>query len=134
THSRLVCSHMNRTFTLIIGSIFFIGLIGFAWFFTPNEAAAPEPANEPTAYENATQGYALSYPSDLAILEYAPDMATIGRPLGGGIDGVVDVRTVTIEGLPGETPAMAAARELANLCAADGPGSSFSCTGVDRVG
>ncbi len=32
---------MNRTFTILIGIIFLIGLAGFTLFFTPNEPSPP---------------------------------------------------------------------------------------------
>lgn len=120
---------MNRTLTILICIAFVIGVAGFAWNFKANEqAAVPE-----IAYENAEQGYALAYPEGLDILEYTDDMASIGHLIEGSIASVADVRVQTIEGKEGESFTDAAVRELANLCAADGPDSSFSCTQVTRV-
>lgn len=91
----------------------------------------PAPVADKT-YRNDAHGYEVTYPGTLDILEYTPDMATIGRLTDGGIDGVVDVRVAVIIGEPGESFIEAAVRNLANLCAADGPDASFSCTGVER--
>jgi hypothetical protein len=127
---------MNRTFTIIIGIIFLVALLGFAAFFVPNtpkEEASPEAAQDLRMYENAAHGFSITYPATLDLLEYTPDMAAIGTQIPDGIDGVVDVRVMIVMGEPGESYEDALARELANLCAADGPDSSFSCTGVART-
>lgn len=120
---------MNRILSILISLVFVIGVAGFAFNFKAN---APTEVPK-TAYENTTNGYSLSYPESLQILEYTPEIASIGHLIEGGIESVVDIRVETIEGKPGESFTDAAVRELASLCAADGPTSSFSCTGVDRV-
>ena len=122
---------MNRTFTILIGIIFLIGVAGFLYFLTPN--APQEEVQEVTAYENADHGFSLSYPSSLDIIEYTDDMAAIGTLIEGGIASIAEVRVQIVEGAPGESFAEAAARDLANLCAADGPDGSFSCDGIDSV-
>lgn len=124
---------MNRTFTILIGIIFLIGVAGFLYFLTPNSSSVEERADNQIAYENTDHGFSLSYPASLDILEYTDDMASIGTLIEGGIRGDVDVRVQIIEANAGESFADAAARDLANLCAADGPDESFSCTGVDSV-
>jgi hypothetical protein len=127
---------MNQIFTLIIGALFLIAVAGFVVFLVPNQPQEnTEVPVEETAveYRNIDHGYALSYPSDLSLLEYTPDMATIGYPIEGGITGVADVRVALVIGESGESFTDAAARELADLCAADGPESSFACTGVSRI-
>jgi hypothetical protein len=124
---------MNRTFTIIIGLLFLFALAGFAYFFTPNEAAAPEDIATTKEYRNEAHGFALAYPTSLSVLEYTPEIATIGTPIESGIDGVAEVRVMTIEGEPGQSFMEAAARDLKSLCAADGPDASFSCTGTDSV-
>ena len=117
---------MNRT--ILIGIVFLIGVAGFLYFLTPNTPATEEASLH--QYANADHGFSLSYSADLGIVEYTPDMATIGHPIEGGIDGVADVRVMILMGEPGESLQDTAARELADLCAADGPSGSFSCTGV----
>ncbi|HEY0947927.1 MAG TPA: hypothetical protein VGE53_00335 [Candidatus Paceibacterota bacterium] len=122
---------MNRTFTILIGIVFLIGVLGFLYFLTPNQPTpAPEAQTEASAYTSDAHGFSLSYPENLSILEYTDDMASIGTPIEGGIDSVADVRAMVLVGEPGESLQDTAARELANLCAADGPTGSFSCTGV----
>lgn len=125
--------YMNRTLTIVIGTLFLFALGGFMFFFTPNTPASPADTSATTPYENQANGFSLAYPSDLGILEYTPEMATIGRLTDGGVDGVADVRVMIVEGTPGASFTDAAVRDLASLCAADGPTSSFSCTGIDRV-
>lgn len=122
---------LNRILSVAICIVFVIALGGFIFNLKAN-APAPEEVPE-TAYENADHGYALAYPADLDILEYTDDIASIGHLIEGGIDSVADVRVQVIEGKEGESFTDAAVRELANLCAADGPDSSFSCTGVSRL-
>lgn len=126
---------MNRTFTILIGIVFLIGVLGFLYFLTPNQPI-PVPETETTevnTYTSDAHGFSLSYPENLSILEYTDDMASIGTLIEGGIDSTADVRAMVLIGEPGESLQDTAARELANLCAADGPTASFSCTGVKSV-
>lgn len=127
---------MNHTTQTILGTLVVIGFVMGALYLY--EGSAKDQAAEDmhpaatTEYRNADHGYTLSYPADLAILEYTPDMATIGRKTEDGIEGVADVRVAVIEGEPGESFVEAAARDLSELCAADGPRASFSCTGIEH--
>lgn len=123
---------MNRTFTILIGIIFLIGVAGFLYFLTPNQPVATPAADTTTwnAYSNVDHGFSLSYPEALSLLEYTDDMASIGTPIEGGIASVADTRVMILVGEPGESLQDTAVRELADLCAADGPTGSFSCTGV----
>lgn len=125
---------MNRILTVGICIVFVIALAGFAISFTPNESlpVAEQPTTM-TPYEDRNNGYALAYPAGLDILEYTDTQAAIGTLIEGGIDGIVDVRIEVIEGKPGETLVDAAARQLRNLCDADGPASSFSCVSLESV-
>jgi len=124
---------MIRTLLTLGSIIAIIALIIVAVGHYDRETSeVPAPVTETKEYRNTEHGYALVYPGDLDILEYTPDMATIGRLIEGGIEGVVDVRVAVILGEPGESFIEAATRNLANLCAADGPDGSFSCTGVER--
>ena len=124
---------MNRILSIVFSGLFIIAVIGFIVMFKPNEPLSPEQiATEATAktYENSLHGFSLAYPEELNILEYTPEIATIGTLTEGGIDGVVDIRVETIEGQPDESLTEAAARQLSLLCAADGPTQSFTCTGL----
>lgn len=124
---------MNRILSIVFSGLFIIGVVGFIVMFKPNEPLSPEEmATEATAktYENSLHGFSLTYPEELNILEYTPEIATIGIAVEGGIDSIADVRVETIEGQPGESLTEAAARQLSRLCDADGPDQSFTCTGL----
>ena len=124
---------MNRTTSVILSIIGVIVLVTIAVYaFEKNKAVETPAAASTEAYQNTDHGYSLSHPGELDILVYTPDMATIGTLTEGGIDGVADVRVAIIQGEPGETFMAAASRSLADLCAADGPEASFTCTGLDR--
>lgn len=126
---------MNHTTQTILGTLIVIGFVMGALFLyerSEKNQAVVEPSTAPKTYQNPDHGFTLSYPHTLDILEYTDDMAAIGTLIEGGIASVVDVRVVIIQGAPGESFTEAAARNLAELCAADGPDTSFSCTGMER--
>lgn len=112
-----------------IVAVIALALVAVAFYERSKE---PVPSVATKEYRNTDHGYALSYPGTLDVLEYTSDMATIGRLIDGGIEGVADVRVAIITAEPGESFIDAATRNLAGLCAADGPEASFSCTGVER--
>ena len=126
---------MNHTTQTILGTLIVIGFVMGALFLyersEKNEAVA-EPSTTAKTYQNSDHGFTLSYPTTLDILEYTDDMTSIGTLIEGGIASAVDVRVVIIQGEEGESFIDAAARNLAELCAADGPDTSFSCTGIER--
>lgn len=126
---------MNHTTQTILGVLVVIGIaMGALFFFERSKKEETlEQVNAPKEYRNSDHGFSLTYPATLDILEYTDDMAGIGTLIEGGIASVVDVRVAIIQGEPGESFMEAAARNLSDLCAADGPGSSFTCTGVDRT-
>lgn len=99
----------------------------------PLSTSEEAPAAGTQTYENADYGYAVSYPESLAVREYAGGNTAFGTEEGELFLGAAEVRVITVEGAAGESLQEAAARELSNLCAADGPGQSFSCTGVAQV-
>lgn len=79
-------------------------------------------------YTNSVYKYELSYPSKFDIKEYADDIAAIGTVTKDAVDAVADVRVITAQGEAGQTMQDAVADQLKNLCAADGPNESLSCT------
>lgn len=124
---------MNRTTSVILSILAVIILVTVAvYMFEQSEQTPVSEEVSLNTYQNTDHGYTLTYPGTLDILEYTPDMATIGTRTEGGIDGIADVRVAIIQGNPGETFMAAASRSLATLCDADGPESSFTCTGLDR--
>ncbi|MBP9757254.1 MAG: hypothetical protein KBD06_01505 [Candidatus Pacebacteria bacterium] len=81
-------------------------------------------------YKNSVHKYELSYPAELDVKEYTDDIATIGIVSDEAVDGRADIRVITAQGEAGQTLQDAVADQLKNLCAADGPTSSLSCTGT----
>ncbi len=79
-------------------------------------------------YQNSLYGYELMYPSNLDVKEYNDDNVVFGIVSGDSVDGYAEVRIVTAQGEAGQTMQDAVADQLKNLCAADGPSASFSCT------
>jgi hypothetical protein len=95
------------------------------------------PLETPTAsasYISGEFGYSLSYPADLTYREYAGGDVVFGREEGESMNAVAEVRILTVAGAPGQSFIDTVGAELATLCAADGPDTSFSCTGVEEVG
>jgi len=126
---------MNHTTQTILGTIVVIGFVMGALFLFENSQKNTTPAETASVsktYQNLDHGFTVTYPTELDILEYTDDMAGIGHLIEGGISSIVEVRVVIIQGKPGESFVEAATRNLSDLCAADGPNTSFSCTGVDR--
>ncbi len=117
---------MIKTYIWIL--VILAGFIAALWWFTKDGTTMPP---QMAQYQNAAAGYELSYPSDLQIKEYTPQIVTIGHIDGEMVQSVADVRTMTIAGESGVSFDDAVVRELTNLCAADGPDQSFSCTGVE---
>lgn len=124
---------MNHTTQTILGVLVVIGFVmGALYLYERSEKNQPiESAGAAMKeFRNASHGYTLSYPEDLDLVEFTDDMASIGHLIEGGVASVAEVRVAIIQGNPGETFVDAARRNLADLCAADGPDSSFSCTGL----
>ncbi len=84
--------------------------------------------SEGKTYKNSVNNFELTYPADLDVKEYNDDMATIGVVSDDAVDGKADIRVITAQGEAGQTMQDAVADQLKNLCAADGPESSLSCT------
>ncbi|HVU80190.1 MAG TPA: hypothetical protein VHD37_02390 [Candidatus Paceibacterota bacterium] len=118
-----------KTTLWIAGAV--IVLVG--GFFALNHFIYTQKQAGTLMYQNAQYGYALSYPDTLQVKEYTPEDTVFGIITGDMVEGVAEARVMTIAGSPGESFDQALARELENLCAADGPRSSFSCTGVETT-
>lgn len=119
----------------LILAVILVIFSGIAYFVTRPSANAPEsiPEELTATYENSEYGYAVSYPGSLAVREYAGGNTAFGTEDGDAFSEVAEVRLVAVSGNEGESLQEAAARELANLCAADSTTQSFSCTGLDRI-
>ena len=79
-------------------------------------------------YKNSVYKYELTYPSQFDIKEYTDDIASIGIIAKDAVDGRADIRVITAQNEAGQTMQDAVADQLKNLCAADGPSASLSCT------
>lgn len=109
-------------------------LVGGYYLVTRDSTDAVSDESIMTAqYANEEFGYSVSYPDTLTVREYAGGNAAFGTEDGDMFTGAAEVRFITISATPGDTLQEAAARELANLCAADSTTESFSCTGLDRI-
>lgn len=121
-----------KTYLLIaLGLIVVIALAVYVFPRTTTDTTRV--TEELRTYQNAEFGYAVSYPARLTYREYSGGNVMFGTEDEEVMNGVAEVRVVTISANEGEDLQTAAARELQNLCAADGPTASFSCTGVERV-
>lgn len=86
-------------------------------------------ANE-SVYENSVHGYSLVYPDTLDIREYGDENAVIGTIEPDMVQGRAEIRILNVQGEAGQSLHQAVVEQLKNLCAADGPSASFSCTGI----
>ena len=123
---------MDRTSTIVLGLIFLIGVAGFLIFLKPNDLSTPDHVESAQTYENTVHGFSLSYPSNYSHVAYTPDIATIGHVSEEGVTGVAEARTFIVDDVPGESLTETVIKQLAMLCAADGPTGSFSCSDVSR--
>jgi len=119
-----------RYVALFFLGLLFIGLVIFG-YFTPLPFSSDSEKAETSTYRNDVYEYTVTVPEGLDIKEYLPENVVFGHIEGDMVDGVVEVRAMTVRGQSGETFLDAVARELANLCAADGPNASISCTGIE---
>jgi hypothetical protein len=119
-----------RHFALIVLGLFFIGLVVFGYLMPfPFDEQAQEVGEQ--SYRNDVYEYTVTVPEGLDIKEYLPENVVFGHIDGEMVAGVVELRAMTIRGQAGETFLDATTHDLANLCAADGPNASISCTGIE---
>jgi len=114
---------MKKLFTLLvlIAAVIALGVI-----LSPGDDATTTPNENTTqTYHNSVYGYSLIYPRDLQLEEYSPDNASFGS--------TAEVRVVSITGTPGTQFIDAVTEHMSMLCAADGPQTSFNCTGAGQV-
>lgn len=74
---------MNRIFTIIIGSIFLVGLVGFAYNFTPNTAVAPGTPIPSAPAETGTTPLPSSTDVSVYVSENISTLSTEPEVLGG---------------------------------------------------
>jgi hypothetical protein len=99
---------------------------------TPEEEASAE--NGTTVYNNPTYGYSLNVPAGYETLEYTAEIVAVGTPIEDGFDAVANVEVMTpFEDVGEQTFEEFVFNRAMNLCAADGPGMSISCTAVEST-
>lgn len=120
---------------VIVAIVILAGALYYYWgklVPTSTDNDRSEKSTEQMISYTNSHGFSLAYPATLDKHEYNNEDVVFGHVSGDAVDGVVEVRVVDLAGEPGETLIEAASRELMNLCAADGPQSSFYCTKVER--
>lgn len=118
---------------IIVGSIITLAVVLIAWTFLRQPSTAQPEQTELRGYQNTVNGYSLLYPSSLQQKEYSPDNVVFGHISKEQVEGVVEATIMNVEGEVGKTYEDTVGTQLMNLCAADGPTSSFSCTRVEQV-
>jgi hypothetical protein len=81
-------------------------------------------------YTNSVHAFSLLYPHQLDVREYGDDNAVFGNISADTIAASAESRIITVQGQAGQSLDEAVSEQLQNLCAADGPSQSFSCTGM----
>jgi len=114
-------------------------IAGIALEYAHRHSSRPAAPGAPAAaamktYTNTTYGYSLSYPASLSVEEYPNGDAVIGDITDQNVNGVAETHVLSLSNTPSNVSdndfVQAAAKQLANYCAADGPTGSFSCAGV----
>lgn len=119
-----------RYVALTFLGLIFIGLLIFG-YFAPFPFPKASPHAEAGTYRNDVYEYSVIVPDGLDTKEYLPENVVFGHIEGDSVEGIVEARAMTVRGQAGETFLDAVGRDLANLCAADGPNASISCTGIE---
>lgn len=128
---------MNKILPVLVIILILAGLGGILYFSTQNSAQLVSqtenpPQDERRVYQNETHGYSLSLPGTLDIREYSPDNVVFGQVEVEEVNGVVEARVIEVQGQAGRSIQEVVSDQLITLCAADGPTTSFSCTGVEQ--
>ncbi|MDB5238981.1 MAG: hypothetical protein JWO00_316 [Candidatus Parcubacteria bacterium] len=135
---------MKKYAFLTIVGLVIIGAVLYAFLHATKSSvqsplAAEEQSNgQATAsttkiYKNGTYGFTLAYPAALQEKAYGQSDVVFGNITGENVQGVAEAQVMIVQGNAGETFGQAAARELKNLCDADGPTTTFSCTAVEKI-
>jgi hypothetical protein len=125
---------MNKILLIPLTAVILILLGGSYWVSRNRDSVEMAQLNTETSlYTNEAYAYSVEYPADLQVQEYGDESVTFGRIDGEMVDGQADVRILTFESEPGQSFQEVAGVQLMNLCAADGPNETFSCTDVTSV-
>lgn len=121
----------KKPIAVILIVIIVVWFLVYFFSMRANNSSKIEEASAHT-YINSVHGFSLSYPSSLQSKEYLDTDVVFGHISGENVDGVVDARVMTVEGEAGKTLLDVVSSQLINLCAADGPSITFSCTKVSQ--
>lgn len=106
---------------IIIGACIVLLMGGFYVLSTTDTTEAPvEHTETNNIYTNSFHGYSLQYPAGTNVTETSSESVTFGNE--------VEASIVNIEGEAGQSWQDVATDYLINMCAADGPTGSFTCT------
>lgn len=123
---------MDTKKTILIVLVLIILLALFGWL--GNRTSEPQTTVEETkTYQNEAFGYSLSYPRNFDEQEYSLDNVVFGNVTDESVDGVAEARIITVQGSAGQSFINAVTAEMQNLCAADSPNITFSCTGAEQI-
>jgi hypothetical protein len=125
---------MNKKASISIIVLIFIGVV--AWMYAHNDSAQPVSSDQTSThvYQSEDYGFSFVVPESLGLNEYLPTSIAVGTSTAdGGFASVADVDV--IESDPATTyesfdDFLHNRTEI--MCAADGPGASISCTGVEQ--
>lgn len=123
---------MKKLLILILALLVVLGA-AYAYLHRGTRQDAAHTQSGTKTYTSTRFGYTLSYPAALDAKEYPNGDVTFGAVSGDAVAGVAEARVLTVADAAGQDFTDAAAKELANLCAADGPSTSFSCTGLESA-
>lgn len=125
----------NPTPIAIIAIILILGAVTLAWTFARNNFinTPEENSNEVLTYANMTYGYAVNYPADLQVREYTSDNVVFGKIDGEMVNAYTEIRIIKLENTVNKSFQEKVVDKLKELCTADSPESSFSCTSAETI-
>lgn len=117
----MIPSQLHRSFCRAAGAALFLA-----------GCTAEGGLDDARRYESAVHGFSFTIPAGLDLREYQPEALAIGAPAAQeGFESRADIRVYQAGADLGFTDFETfALTSLRNICAADGPGVSISCTRV----
>lgn len=120
--------------TILLAGVTALAFLGFVVYGYMHSRATDENVSlwgEPTQiYSSEVYGFLLEVPASADIEEYQPGYIAIGERQGEGFASKADVEVVESMGEVHATFDAFLYARTQNMCAADGPGASISCTGL----
>jgi hypothetical protein len=121
--------HLSLNTIVTIIAIIVIGVISIPYFL---KLSPPQLPTMPQAYTNTTYGYSFDYPGKLAVKEYSPAYVAVGTSTGETFTAAANIDVLSSDPSDPKSESFNdfLYRQAINMCAADGPSASISCTGV----